>query len=191
MPIISFAEQMMPWLAGAVMLIAIIALLTGKRNSKQRLKKGLERDIAWSPELLKKLECGHFTMLSIEVLRLLDEYTFSVPSIISANADIGLFSKEDPEQLIAIARCKANSGLLRTEQVRSFYGVMLARGVLDGLIITNASFTREAEHHAGILQIKLIDGHGLISIINGLEKDASQQLLLATVANAEKHGASE
>lgn len=168
-----------------LLLTVIIALF--KRDTiethKQELIDKPHDYFGWNLELVQQLNNGDFSTLSAEILKSQDKYALFVPTKIAGNADIGLFSKDEPEKLIAIARCKANNGLLGIVEVSSLYSVMVAREVDNCYFITNNSFTREAKKYAESLPMTLIDGQQILSIIEGFEDRQSQQLLQVVTTN--------
>lgn len=124
-------------------------------------------------DLLRVLPPAGFERLCQRILR---ESGFQQVKVTGRSGDggidgVGVLQVNPFVSFKVLFQSKRYAGSVTPSQVRDFRGAMMGRAD-KGLIITTGSFTADAQAEAvrdGVPQIELVDGHGLVSLLEQLE----------------------
>lgn len=168
------ARSMISNVTSVVQYFAPLVCLGGAVLSyfRRRRREGLIADVAQadSANSLEGMSWREFELLVGEAYRLRG---FRVTEAGGGGADGGidlLLTKDSERTLVQCKQWKANK--VGVTILRELYGVMAAKGVAGGIVVTSGRFTREAEEFAEGRNIELVDGPTLHAMI----KQAKQSL---------------
>jgi len=155
-----------PYLA-FILLLPLPFSLLNKRNRTQVLNKqtGLNsiRDLDWK----------QFEQLVGEAFRRLG---YSVIETGQGGADGGIDLRLKKGSEVFLVQCKHwRAYKVSVNIVRELYGVMSAKGVTGGFVITSGQFTEDAKTFASGRNIELIDAPKLASMIASVQPTTSSQ----------------
>lgn len=136
---------------------------------RRRERRGLAARIAGSPgaEALNAMSWRQFEKLVGEMFRV-QGYQVTETGGNGADGGLDLVLRKDRETYLV--QCKQwRAYKVGVETVRELHGVMAAKGVTGGFVVTSGRFSREATHFAAGLNIRLIDGSALHALIKTAE----------------------
>jgi restriction system protein len=86
-----------------------------------------------------------------------------------ADGGVDIILKKGTEKILV--QCKQwKMKKVGVKLVRELYGVVIAEGASEGVVISSGIFTREARTFARGKPLELIDGEGLLKMITGVQK---------------------
>lgn len=138
----------------------------------------------WNSELLSALEWKRFE----EVCAGLFEQLGFVARVAAFGPDGGIdirLSRPPSEQTVAIVQCKSRgTSKVGVKVVRELHGVMTSARVPEGILVSNNSFSDDAQAYARANQIDLMDGAAILRSIRTLTDEQQSNLLrLATAGD--------
>lgn len=96
----------------------------------------------WSPELLRTLEWKRFEDVCTEYFKLASYRVKQTDFGADGGVDVILYKNDKP---FALVQCKARSkAKVGVKVVRELVGVMAVKGIKNGILMTNSSFTDDA-----------------------------------------------
>lgn len=149
---------------------------------KQQRRESLMKEIAERPELstLADMSWREFEVFVAEAFKL-KGYAVSMTED-GADGGVDLFMKKDGERYIV--QCKRwRAYKVGVDIVRELYGVMTARHAAGGFVVTSGHFTEAAINFAKGRNIELIDGSGLLVMMQAA-RDSLPEEKIASVMGA-------
>ncbi len=129
----------------------------------------------WSTELLRTLEWKRFEDVCTEYFKLSGYETKQTDLGADGGIDVIIYKNEKP---FALIQCKARSNsYVGVKVVRELMGVMIVKGVKNGILMTNSGFTNDAIGFEKDIRaskkaaFNLVNGERLLALIKKLPED--------------------
>lgn len=139
---------------------------------------------AWGTDVLDVIEWRRFEAVVELLFQQAGFETRSQPHGADGGVDLWLHSRHhcsEPDQPVSLVQCKHWRGRrVGVDKVRELRGVMASRNVQRGQFVTSSTFTSDAIDFAHDNGIRLLDGEGLLELIES--RTAEQQASLLQVA---------
>ncbi len=128
----------------------------------------------WNQELLQAIEWKRFGALCVTLLK-----SIGLNAGAAADGDgfIEIFSTEDRDELIAIARCKAWSEPVDVDEMRYMHALMASRQLEKGYYLSASTFSEKAADYASSCGIGLIDKDRFLMLLSVLPEVEALALL--------------
>lgn len=136
-----------------------------------------ERPTEWSMELIRKLEWKRFEELCAGYWQAKNHRAELTGKGEDGGVDINLYSRSEPERLVAIVQCKAWDDQVGVEKVRELWGVKSHLGVPLAIFYGRSGYTGRAREFAAGKHLKLFTGEELLSQIISLSTDQQNELM--------------
>jgi restriction system protein len=165
-PLASLTNKMAPFAAFLLLVVAAV-------SAYFQFRKGRLLERQTSLDSVGELSWRQFESLVSEAFR---RKNFLVPDNIEDGPDGGVDLRLRKNGQVVFVQCKHwKARSVGVKVVRELYGVMAAKSVKHGIVVTYCGFTSEAREFAKSISITLIDGPRLTRMIASVQQRGSIQ----------------
>ncbi len=132
------------------------------------------KTLQWDKRFLGQLDWKLFEDISMEYLRI--KNCDAAVTCTGADGGVDIKVKDNNDNVIALAQCKAWSKPIGVNLIRELFGVMASERVKNGIFLTTSIFSNEARQFAQGKPLVLIDGEEFIKNINALDHNDKKRI---------------